>query len=149
MLSLSGGCSTCTSTIPNCFSCDTSTTCNECNPMYYLTSSSTCARCVAACEFCTNNSACIECSLYATLQANNLCTCDTGAFMNTTIQACQICNPGCLACTATTCTQCADTNQLASGTNCVCPTGFYTDLTTGLCSMCSTYNPQCVQCNST
>jgi hypothetical protein len=68
--------------------------------------------------------------------------------MNTTIQSCQLCNPGCLSCTSTACTQCSDPNQVPSGTQCVCPIGQYTDLT-GSCSLCSNFIPQCLQCNRT
>jgi len=139
-------------TIANCSVCSTSTSCQTCQPGFYLSVLYRCLACVPNCQNCTN--------------ATNCLVCFNGYYYNPTAVSCSACSLYCNTCTYSQCSSC-QTGYFASSTSCIqcssimagcllcssanycnsCPNGTY--FNGSACQNCSVRSLGCVSCSST
>ncbi len=122
-------CKPCSDAIPNCDSCDNSTSCILCQPGYYLNPASTeCLSCGANCVYCENDTECLSCD-NTTILIQGKChplpesarapQCEPGTYLVQETGECVSCMyvaPNCTNCTdEDTCTGCDTGFELRNG----------------------------------
>ncbi len=107
-----------TCTIPNCTTCSTATSCQQCEPGYFISSLMRCQACISNCTACSNNATCD--------------TCNSGYFFNLTSLQCDPCFTNCLSCIQGQCNKCIP--------------GYYPAI--NICYACINYLPNCISCSS-
>lgn len=139
--------------IPNCISCDSLTTCTECEAGYYLLNGR-CIRCPTECLTCTSGTVCTSCAPGYTLvngrcmracpscctscthdiRGNPVCTSclNNFVYINGACSTCSVGIPHCVNCRNCACTRCETGYYLANATR---------------CASCESAIPHCEICN--
>ena len=103
--------------LPNCITCNTGTSCVECQPQYFLNSVQRCDPCIGNCSICSNTVTCD--------------TCISGYYFDSGNGSCLPCEVNCLTCTASSCRS--------------CPPAYYPSLKT--CKLCENAMSNCIECS--
>lgn len=127
-------CIPCSTPIPNCIECASSTTCNICATGFYVNALNNCESCVTGCSTCTSPTACTLCQASLVLNSG-MCVCQNGFYYDTGSSPCLTCTSALTGC-----------SQCSSSTVCsLCMPGFYLPAGGSACQPCSA---NCLNCDN-
>jgi proprotein convertase subtilisin/kexin type 5 len=143
---------TCTATVPNCISFDTTGLCIKCiDGFYYDSTNIICAKCTPGCKKCTDSTSagCLQCSAgYHKILGVCKMRCPNGFYYDSGTTSCLLSNNFCKTSDlgSLQCTSCANSSLFLLGQTCFmkCPFGQYYEITNTSCSTCHSSCKTCI-----